>query len=415
MTAPLHDGLREAFGSGDAEAAKTLLAQAADQLAVLRTAGNAKALASLADELAAVYGEVGEAELSVELCEQRGFLCALVRMARPEAKGPVPSPQRRYTTRTLARRRAHDRVRVAVLSGGVSSEREESLRSGAAVCGALRGAAYQVQDIDVREMALGDLSPRRVDVAFVALRGTYGEDGGVQQALETMGVPYTGSGVEASRRAADKIAAKKLFRGAGVTTPAFVEVEAEWAEPLKLRAARSLGFPVVLKPACEGSSFGVTLANSADELAAALHEPFQYDTRALVEQYVGGRELTVGILDERPLPMVELAYDAPLLTYDVRHAAGAVRRVVHPELAPEVAATVQSTALAAHRSLGCRGCTRVDVRLRSDGVPCVLEVNTLPLIAPDGLVAEAAGAAGLSFPELCEHLLELATSDGSAA
>ena len=416
MTSPIAEGLPEAFRSNDLEAAKKLLAGAAGQVAALTAAGEREPLALLADRLAAVHSEAEGLELSAELCEQRGFLAALVHVAKAPGEAPATPPQPlRYTTRTLARRRARGKVRVAVLSGGVSSEREVSLRSGEAVCSALREAGYQVQDIDVREMALGELSPRRVDVAFVALRGIYGEDGGVQAALEAVGVPYTGSGVEASRLATDKIAAKKRFRGAGVATPAFVEVEADWAEPLKLRAARSLGFPVVLKPTCEGSSFGVALANSPDELAEALREPFQYDRRALVEQYVAGRELTVGILDDRPLPTIELVYDAPFLTHDLRHTPGAVRRVVHPELPPEVASGVQSAAMAAHRSLGCRGCTRVDIRLRDDGVPYVLEVNTIPPLTPESLVAEAAEAAGIGFAELCERLLDLAGSDRPTA
>lgn len=321
---------------------------------------------------------------------------------------PAAEPPPRDTARALARRRQHVKVRVAVLYGGISAERHVSLRSGEAVGQALRDSGYQVEMIDAQEATLGELSPRRVDVAFVALRGTFGEDGGIQSVLDALGVPYTGSGAAASRLASDKIAAKRKLRVAGVPTPAFVELDAGWPEPLKLRAASALGFPAVLKPTSEGSSLGVAFADSRQGLAAALDAPFKFDTHAFAEQYCGGRELTVGILDGELLPTIELVYDGPILTYAMRQAPGAVTRVVEPELPPDVAARVRAYALAASDGLGCRGCARVDLRLDDAGVPHVLEVNPVPPLAPDGLLAQAAAAAGTDFAALCERLLDTA-------
>jgi len=305
------------------------------------------------------------------------------------------------------------RPRVGVLYGGISSEREVSLDSGEAVGAGLREAGYPVELIDIREVPLCELTLERMDVAFIALHGTFGEDGGIQAVLDALGVPYTGSGVEASRLAMDKVAAKERFRGSCVPTPAYAELDAEWPEARKLRAARSLGFPVVLKPAREGSSLGVAIAYAEQELAEAVARPFEFDHRALAEQYIDGRELTVGILDDTPLPTIELVYDGGSFTYDIKYTHGAAKHVVNPELPPGVAERVQAAALAAHQCLGCRGCTRVDIRLGRDGVPYVLEVNTVPGMTGVSLLPDAARAAGLRFPELCDHAVRLAVGTGA--
>jgi len=328
--------------------------------------------------------------------------------APPAEEAPAARRESKKTRLARARRWEHRKTRVALLHGGITGERDVSAAMGDAVADALRDAGYQVETTDVREAALSEVTPRLIDVAFVALRGSFGEDGGVQAMLDALGVPYTGSSAEASRLAIDKIAAKKRFRKAAVPTPAFVELEAEWGEPLKLRAARSLGFPVVLKPTSEGSSLGVALARNDDELPEALARPFTFDTRALVEQFIDGREFTIGILDDYPLSTIELLYEGPILTYELRQAPGAVECVAHPDLSPELAEKIQSAALAAHRSLGCGGCTRVDIRLGPDGVPTVLEVNTVPPLTPDSLLAASARAAGIDFATLCEQIVEVA-------
>ncbi|MFW6108213.1 MAG: D-alanine--D-alanine ligase [bacterium] len=301
-----------------------------------------------------------------------------------------------------------DTPRVGVLYGGISSEREISLITGTAVGKALRAAGYPVEMIDIREVPLCELTRERMDVAFVALHGTFGEDGGIQAVLDAMGVPYTGSGVEASRLAMDKVAAKERFRRDGVPTPRFVEIDIDWPERRQLRVARSLGFPVVLKPVREGSSIGVVIARDDGELAAGLGKPFEYDHRVFAEEYIDGRELTVGILHDRALPIIELQYATPFFDFRVKYEQGAAHHVVSPKLLPDVARAVQDAALGAHQGLGCEGLTRVDLRLGRDGVPYVLEVNTIPGMTATSLLPEAAGAAGVGFPELCEHAVRLA-------
>ncbi len=306
-----------------------------------------------------------------------------------------------------------DKPRVGVLYGGISSEREISLVTGTAVGKALEAAGFPVELIDIRGVPLCELTPERMDVAFIALHGTFGEDGGIQAVLDVMGVPYTGSGVEASRLAMDKVAAKERFRGAGIPTPESAEIGIDWPEARKLRVVRSLGFPVVLKPAREGSSLGVVICCDEEELAANLLKPFEYDHRAFAEQYIDGRELTVGILDDRPLPIIELTYRTRLFDFRVKYEPGAAGHEVDPDLLPEVAEEVQRTALAAHNCLGCCGLTRVDMRLGQDGVPYVLEVNTIPGMTATSLLPEAARAAGISFPDLCAHAVCLALGMGT--
>lgn len=299
-------------------------------------------------------------------------------------------------------------IRTGVLYGGISSEREISLVTGAAVADALGEAGFPAELIDIREVPLCELTPERMDVAFIALHGTFGEDGGIQAVLDAMGVPYTGSGVEASRLAMDKVASKRRFRGAAVPTPRWAELDVDWPEARKLRVASSLGFPVVLKPAREGSSLGVLIAHDEAELLGGIGTPFQYDHRAFAEEFIDGRELTVGILDDHALPIIELVFGTHFFDFHVKYTAGACQHVVNPELPPGVAEQVQSAALAAHQSLGCRGCTRVDLRLSRDGVPYVLEVNTIPGMTGTSLLPEAAQATGLSFSGLCEHAIRLA-------
>lgn len=301
-----------------------------------------------------------------------------------------------------------DTPRVGVLYGGISSEREISLITGTAVGKALRAAGYPVEMIDIREVPLCELTRERMDVAFVALHGTFGEDGGIQAVLDAMGVPYTGSGVEASRLAMDKVAAKERFRGAGVPTPRFVEIDIDWPERRQLRAARSLDFPVVLKPVREGSSIGIVIARDERELAEGMSKPFEYDHRVFAEEYIDGRELTVGILHDRPLPIIELKYPTRFFDFRVKYEKGAADHVVSPKLLPEVARQVQAAALEAHQCLGCEGLTRVDMRLGRDGVPYVLEVNTIPGMTAVSLLPEAARAVGIGFPGLCEHAVRLA-------
>jgi len=299
-------------------------------------------------------------------------------------------------------------IRIGVLYGGISSEREISLVTGKAVADALRHGGHTVELLDVRDVPLSELTPERMDVAFIALHGTFGEDGGIQAVLDATRVPYTGSGVDASRTAMDKVTSKQRFERAGVPTPAYVEIEVDWAESHKLRAAASLGFPVVLKPAREGSSLGIVIVHSEEQLAEALAKPFEYDHRVLAEQFIDGRELTVGILDDHPLPIIELLFDGSFFDYSIKYSAGKATHAIDPDLPPGVADAVRAASLAAHECLGCSGFSRVDIRLADSGVPYVLEVNTVPGMTGTSLLPDAARAAGISFTELCERAVTIA-------
>lgn len=298
--------------------------------------------------------------------------------------------------------------RVGVLYGGISAEREVSAKSGEAVANALAQAGYPVELLDPRDIPVGCLTVERMDVAFNALHGTFGEDGGIQSVLEVLGVPYTGSGVTASRVAMDKVASKQCFRRAGVRTPAFVELEAAWPSERKAAALAPLGLPAVVKPAAQGSSVGVSIVESEDQLNAAIARALEFDERAIAEEFIPGRELTVGILGDRALPIIELVYEGRIFTYNIKYTKGAATHVVRPALPGGLTERIQQMALDAHRSLGCRGCTRVDLRLDAHGEPFVLEVNTIPGMTETSLLPDAAAAAGISFTQLCVLAIHMA-------
>jgi D-alanine-D-alanine ligase len=305
--------------------------------------------------------------------------------------------------------------RVGVLYGGISAERAVSLRSGEAVALALRQAGYPVELLDIRDVPLGELAGPRLDAAFNLLHGTFGEDGGIQSVLDVLHVPYTGSGACASHLAMDKAEAKSRFQAEGVPTPEGLVLEADWPEDRQIAAARSFGFPMVVKPVSNGSSVGVSVVTSEEHLGFALRKAFRHEERVLAEAFIDGRELTVGILDDRPLPIIELLYDASHFTYEVKYTPGAATHVISPRLPAGVAECVQEAALTAHRCLGCRGATRVDLRLGGDGQPMVLEINTIPGMTATSLLPDAARAVGISFPELCERILDEALTVGSRA
>ena len=305
--------------------------------------------------------------------------------------------------------------RVGVLYGGISAEREISLKSGAAVGRALAEIGYPVELIDVAENALGTLTLERMDVAFIALHGTFGEDGGIQSVLEVLGVPYTGSGVNASRLAMDKVASKHCFRRAGLRVPAHVEFDAAWSQERKVAAAAPLGLPVVVKPASQGSSVGVTLVESEDQLAGAIALALEFDERGLAEEFIGGPELTVGILGGRALPIIELRYKGPIFTWKIKYTKGEASHLVNPELPARLTEHIQDAALRAHRSLGCTGCSRVDFRLDRNNDPFVLEVNTIPGMTATSLLPDAAAAAGITFDQLCESAVLMAMEMGPRA
>jgi D-alanine-D-alanine ligase len=286
---------------------------------------------------------------------------------------------------------------VALLMGGPGKERDVSLRSGAAVAKALRAAGAQVIEIDVTtpEITL----PESLDLAFNIIHGTFGEDGQLQSLLHDRGIPYTGEGIEGSRTAFDKILSKEAFDRAGVPT-------SKW-EKIRQSEAPSLPLPYVVKAPRQGSSVGVHIIRDAATLPAALEDCFQYGDEVLIESFFTGRELTVGILGREALPVVEIIPRDGFYDYDHKYTSGASEYFVPAPLTEAQAASVQSTACAAHHALGLEVYSRVDILLGPDGSMSVLEINTIPGMTELSLLPKAAAVAGLDFPALCEEIAGL--------
>lgn len=288
---------------------------------------------------------------------------------------------------------------VAVLMGGTSAERDVSLRTGQAVVAALRAAGYRVSAVDVTAERL-DL-PEAVDAVFIALHGTFGEDGQVQALLYEAGVPYAGSGPAASRTAFDKCASKELFIAQDLPTPAY--------EVLRAPAARTLPLPVVVKPARQGSSFGIHRVFREADWPAAYADAASYDEQVLVEAYIAGRELTVGVVGDDVLPVLEICAPDGNYDYHAKYTAGVTTYHVPADLPPAQAAACQELARRAFRALGCEGFGRVDFRMAPDGTAYILEVNTIPGCTATSLLPKAAQAAGIAFPELCDRIIRTAS------
>ena len=305
------------------------------------------------------------------------------------------------------------RSRVAVLMGGPSGERKVSLKSGRAVSDALKLRGHDVIDYDVTGFDLPGLAELEPDVAFVALHGTFGEDGTVQQMLEDMGIPYTGSGPEASRAGMDKVATKRLFVRDSIPTADYVVIEPETTAPVAATEVEALGYPVVSKPAASGSSLGVSIVRRPDELADAVEEARQHDRRVLVERYVRGREFTVGVLDGEPLPMIELVVQRAFFDYTAKYEDAGTHYVTPVALLQTLYRRACRTAVRAYEAVGCRHMARVDMIYGYDGSLHVLELNTIPGFTPRSLLPMAAAGAGIEFPALCEMIVQAALRDAA--
>ena len=291
-------------------------------------------------------------------------------------------------------------ARVAVLLGGRSDEREVSLKTGRAVAEALRRLGHEVLEVDAGTDLALRLARIRPDAAFVALHGRWGEDGTVQGLLEMLGIPYTGSGVLASALAMDKDASKRMFQAWGVPTAPWTVIE-----PGAPPRAEGMEFPVVVKPARGGSTLGVSVVHRSGDLAAAVEAARRSDPRVVVERYVEGRELTVGVLEGETLPAVEIVPESGFYDYRAKYTAGKTRYLCPAPLPEALTARVTEAGVAAYRALGCSGAARVDVRLDPGGNPWVLEVNTIPGMTPTSLLPKAAAAAGMDFDALVARIL----------
>jgi D-alanine-D-alanine ligase len=313
-------------------------------------------------------------------------------------------------------------ARVAVLKGGRSLERQVSLRSGARVEDALERLGHEVLPIDVGADLVDRLRAERPDVAFVALHGRFGEDGTVQELLEVVGVPYTASGVSACIRCADKVLAKHAMRDAGIPTPdfyafnetAFKELGAAGALP---EIEQRLDFPIVVKPASQGSALGIKFAGTAADVPAALVAAFSYGDKVLLERHVAGRDLAVSVLERgdgaQALPVVEaVPQDEDFYDFEARYDIGRTEFVCPADLPDDVAERAQEIALDAYRLFGCYGFARVDLMMETAGPGggdlFVLEVNAIPGLTETSLLPQAAEAAGVDFDEVVARLIELA-------
>ena len=289
---------------------------------------------------------------------------------------------------------------ITVMAGGPSAEREVSLKSGAAVAKALRSLGHEVHELDpAEEWSL----PRGTDVVFLALHGTYGEDGTVQQRLEELGVPYTGCGVEASRLAFDKVVTKQRCLDAGVPTARWLVLDAPGAS-----WPRGWQPPVVLKPVRQGSSVGLQFVERVADWSEALVEALHYDAQVLMEEQIVGRETTVGILADEALPLVEVRPRQGVFDYRNKYTAGATEYFCPAPFDAATTERIQMAALGAFHAIEGRDYARVDVMVRASGEPVVLEVNTLPGMTETSLFPKAAAAAGIGYAELCQRMIDLA-------
>jgi D-alanine-D-alanine ligase len=293
--------------------------------------------------------------------------------------------------------------KIAVLMGGPGSERDVSLATGRGVTKALRSLGAEVVEVDVHDKNFA--LPKDVDLAFITIHGTFGEDGQLQEILEKHGVAYTGDGVEASRAAFNKVLSKEKFREHGVVTP-------EW-EVIEVGQRPTISVPLVVKPARQGSTVGVVIVKDASELDSAMTEAAKYDRKLLIEKFVSGRELTIGILGDQTLPILEIIPKGGFYDFNNKYpflnpqAGGGAEHVCPARIDSNKTKQIQKQALHAFRALGLVVYGRVDVLLPDSGNPSVLEVNTIPGMTEASLLPEAAAAAGINYVDLCARIIAL--------
>jgi D-alanine-D-alanine ligase len=300
--------------------------------------------------------------------------------------------------------------KIAVLKGGPSSERAVSFATGAGIAKALRSLGVDVSEVDVENAAF--VLPNDTELAFIALHGTFGEDGQVQKILEERGVSYTGEGIEESRLAFDKIRSKEEFQAHAVATPAW--------EIIRAGGQASIPLPYVIKAPRQGSTVGVYIVKEKAKVAAALSEAAQYDDELLIEQFIPGRELTIGVLGDLALPILEIIPKSGFYDFNDKYpflnpqGGGGAQHVCPAKIPDELASAIRDLALRAHCSLGLKVYSRVDVMLSEKGEPFVLEINTIPGMTETSLLPDAAAVAGITYPQLCARIIELSLAARSA-
>jgi len=299
--------------------------------------------------------------------------------------------------------------KIGVLMGGPSSERKISLKSGAAVLKALKRLRNDVFPVIIKDGSVRGntlfLKSKRMDCAFIALHGEFGEDGGIQRILDKLKIPYTGSGATASRLAMDKVASRNIFRKNGLYVPSYRVIK---DKRYRVRNLRALKLPLVIKPSLTGSSIGISIVDNYKSLPDAVNAAFKFDRRVIIEEYIKGRELTVGIFEDKPLPIIEIVPKRHFFDYRAKYKRGLTDYIVPARLSAGVASRVKKAALLAHSLLGCFGSSRVDIILDNEKRPFILEVNTIPGLTSTSLLPKAALSAGICFNELCTRLIRLA-------
>jgi D-alanine-D-alanine ligase len=310
--------------------------------------------------------------------------------------------------------------------GGFSSERDVSIRSGLAIYQGLQELGYDAVAIDVDRDVVARLKKEKIRVAFLALHGGTGEDGSMQGLLEVMGIPYTGSGVLASALAMDKEMSKKVFVAHGLNVAPYIVVRQKVGREKAVAAGETdisgafiypdvpelpFGPPWIVKPASEGSSIGVAIVREKDGLKPAIEETFRFGRRVIVEQFIEGKELHIGILGNRALGGVEVRPSKEFYNYEAKYTSGLTEYIIPPEVDEETMERIKSDALKAHMALGCSGADRVDFIVDREGKPFILEVNTLPGMTETSLLPKIARSAGLQFNNLIEEILRIALKE----
>jgi len=303
------------------------------------------------------------------------------------------------------------KITVALLSGGISSERDVSIKSGNEVFKALNKEKYEIIRYDPKtDLAKIVADHSKIDIALIIMHGKYGEDGTIQGLLDLLGIPYQGCGVLASAVAMDKLISKKLYECEGLEVPPYMVVN-QHDYHFAQRSIRKLGLPVVLKPVKGGSSIGMDIVFSESDLSVALENAFQYDSQVILESYIKGVEVTCGILgniDLTPLPIIEIVpgEDYRFFDYEAKYKPGATQEICPARIDDDLAKKVQEYAIKAHKALDCRGCSRTDMIIDNRTI-YVLETNTIPGMTPTSLLPQAAQAAGYTFSQLLDRLIEL--------
>lgn len=305
------------------------------------------------------------------------------------------------------------RKKILVLMGGISAEREVSLRSGKAVLDALLTLDYEAQVIDFNPTSIKDIIDYKPDLVFIALHGKYGEDGTVQGLLDTLQIPYTGSGVATSAICIDKVLSKIVFNSAGVPNASYRILnthDLDAPDVLREQLISNIGLPMVIKAATQGSSIGTYIIKDEKEILSAINNAFKYSRQVLVEKFIDGQELTVAVIgnnEPQVLPMIEITSANEFYDYESKYTKGMCEHIIPARIGEECQAEITRISKQVYTLMGCQGFARIDFMLDKSGLPFVLEVNTIPGMTEMSLVPDAARSAGISFPELIEMIVKL--------